>query len=235
MGASQIVARVLEADPWGLGGAEINARAIVTDKSGSKRELAFTSKSRRHAPPLSKGIIAFSSPADIAGMKFLQVQKETDDDERFLYTPELKRSRRIAGANRSEAFMGTDFSYADLDRRDIRQGSPTLLADESLGKFDCYRVDVTPKNSDAVYSKIQMWVRKDNLVPIKSVMLDKKGGVAKTLLAKELQRLSGKWFMTRSQMTDNVSGRSTELLLEKIDPKDDLPLEGFTVRSLEKS
>jgi outer membrane lipoprotein-sorting protein len=234
LGANQIVTRVLEADPWGLGGAEVKARAVVTDKNGKKRELGFEAKSRRHAAPLSKSIIAFKSPADVAGMKFLQVQKEEGDDERFLYTPELKRSRRIAGANRSEAFMGTDFSYADLDRRDLRQGSANLKADETLGKFDCYHVDVTPKNSDAIYSKIELWVRKDNLVPIKWNLFDKSGTNTKTLVAKELQRLGGKWFMTRSTMTDNQTSRTTELLLENIDPKEDIPLETFSVREIEK-
>ncbi|MBX3189320.1 MAG: outer membrane lipoprotein-sorting protein [Labilithrix sp.] len=234
LSASQIVARVVEADPWGFGGAEVNARAVVTEKGGKRRSLAFEAKSRRDTPPLTKSVITFRAPADVAGMKFLQIQSAGADDERFLYAPELKRSRRIAGSNRGESFMGTDFSYADLDARDLRQSQSALRADETIGKFDCWHVDVTPKNADSVYGKIELWVRKDNYVPLKWVMYDKKSTLVKTLTARELQRLGGRWFITSSRMTDAATGRSTELLLEKIDRREDIPLESFSVRAIEK-
>lgn len=232
--APQIVAKVVESDPWGLGGAEVNAKAVVTEKSGKTRSLVFDAKSRRHAPPLGKSLITFQAPADVAGMKFLQIQNANADDERFLYTPELKRSRRIAGSNRSESFMGTDFSYADLDGRDLRQSASVLKGDETIGKFDCYHVAVTPKNSDAVYGKIELWVRKDNYVPLKWIMFDKGGSPVKTLVAKEIQRHGGRWFITGSRMTDNSTGRMTELMLEKIDRREDIPLDSFSVRAIEK-
>jgi hypothetical protein len=234
LSASQIVSKVVESDPWGLGGAEVNAKAVVTEKSGKSRSLVFDAKSRRYAPPLGKSLITFQAPADVAGMKFLQIQNADSDDERFLYTPDQKRSRRIAGSNRSESFMGTDFSYADLDGRDLRQSSSVLKSDEMLGKFDCYHVAVTPKNSDAVYAKIELWVRKDNYVPLKWVMFDKKAQPVKTLIAKEIQRHGGRWFITGSRMTDNSTGRSTELMLEKIDRREDIPLDNFSVRAIEK-
>ena len=140
--APQIVSKVVESDPWGMGGAEVNAKAVVTEKSGKTRSLVFDAKSRRTAPPLGKSVITFSAPADVAGMKFLQVQNSSSDDERYLYTPDLKRSRRIAGSNRNDSFMGTDFSYADMDARDLRQADSVLKGDEKVGKFDCYHLIV---------------------------------------------------------------------------------------------
>ncbi|HVH47679.1 MAG TPA: outer membrane lipoprotein-sorting protein [Labilithrix sp.] len=232
--AKQIMTKVVESDPWGFGGAEVNAKAVVTEKTGKSRELVFDGKSRRYAPPLAKSVITFQAPADVAGMKFLQIQNANGDDDRFLYTPELKRSRRIAGANRSDAFMGTDFSYADLDGRDLRQSTSVLMAEETLGKFECYHLAATPTNGDAVYTKIELWVRKDNFVPLKWIMFDKKAQPVKTLLTKEIQRHGGHWFITSSRMNDNTTGRSTELKLEKIDVRDDIPLDNFSVRAIEK-
>jgi hypothetical protein len=233
--AQQIVQKVAESDPWGMGGAEVNARAVVTEKSGKTRSLVFDAKSRRTAPPLGKSVITFSAPADVAGMKFLQIQNSASDDERFLYTPELKRSRRIAGSNRSDSFMGTDFSYADLDGRDVRSSSSVLKADENVGKFECYHLIATPTNSDAVYGKIEMWVRKDNFVPLKQVMFDKSGTAVKTLLSREIQKHGGRWFITASRLTDNHTGRQTELSMDKIDRREDIPMDNFSVRALEKN
>ena len=135
LSAQQVVSKALDADAWGRDGVEAMARVTVTEKSGQKRELAFEAKSRRYAPPLAKSVLSFSAPADVAGMKFLLVQKNDGDDERTVYMPDLKRSRRVAAANRSEHFMGTDFTYADMDRKDVRNGTPELVADENIGKY----------------------------------------------------------------------------------------------------
>ena len=115
----EIVARLLDADPWGLGGTILSARATLKDKQGATSELSFSARSRRYSPPFSKTLVRFTAPADIAGAGFLQIQNREGDDERFLFLPELKRSRRISGNLRGSSFMGTDFSFADLDRRDL--------------------------------------------------------------------------------------------------------------------
>lgn len=234
MTAEQVLAKAIDVDAWGRDGVEATARVIVTEKSGQKRELAFEAKSRRHAPPLAKSILKFSAPADVAGMKFLLVQNGQGDDERTVWMPDLKRSRRVGATNRAERFMGTDFTYADMDRKDVRNGKPVFAADETIGKYDCHHLSIAATEANAVYKKVDVWVRKDNLVPIKWVMFDANGVVAKTLVAKEIQRHDGRWQITRSHMTDHASGRSTEILIEKIRPRE-VPLEAFTVASLEKS
>lgn len=233
LSAQQVVSKALDADAWGRDGVEAMARVTVTEKSGQKRELAFEAKSRRYAPPLAKSVLSFSAPADVAGMKFLLVQKNDGDDERTVYMPDLKRSRRVAAANRSEHFMGTDFTYADMDRKDVRNGTPELVADENIGKYPCYHLKVAATASDAPYKRVEVWVRKDNLVPLKWVMFDSGNAPMKTLVAKELQKHDGRWQITRSMMSDHQSGRTTEILIERVASRE-VPLETFTVQNLEK-
>lgn len=232
--AQQVVEKALDADSWGRDGVEATARVTVTEKSGQKRELAFQAQSRKYAPSLAKSLLRFSAPADVAGMKFLLVQKNEGDDERTVYMPELKRSRRVAAGNRSERFMGTDFTYADMDRKDIRNGTPVLDADENIGKFPCYHLKVATTVADASYKRVEVWVRKDNLIPLKWVMFNAANAPMKTLVAKELQRHDGRWQITRSLMSDHTSGRTTEILIEKVETRE-VPLEAFTVAALEKT
>jgi hypothetical protein len=231
--AQQVVDKAIDADSWGRDGVEATARVIVTEKNGQKRELAFSAKSRRYAPPLAKSLLHFSAPADVAGMKFLLVQKNDGDDERTVYMPELKRSRRVAAGNRGERFMGTDFTYADMDRKDIRNGKPALDPDENIGKYPCYHLKVGTTVADAPYKRVEVWVRKDNLIPLKWVMFDGADAPMKTLVAKELQRHDGRWQITRSMMTDHKSGRNTEIIIEKVETKE-IPLEAFSLANLEK-
>lgn len=230
----EIVDHVLESDPWGLSGAAISARAVVKDKSGATRELAFSGRSRRYDGALSKGLVRFTAPADVAGVGFLQIQAQDGDDDRFLYLPELKRSRRISGSNRGQSFMGTDFSYGDLDRRDLRRAAVVTRGDETLAGFPCWHISATPSGSDAAYARAELWVRKDNFVPLKMEMYGRSGALTKTLTTQEVRRIHGRWFITRSTMVDQEAGRQTELDIASVEPRDDIADSEFSVRNLEK-
>jgi hypothetical protein len=229
-----ILKRVLQSDPWGLSGAEIVARLTLTDKSGGKSMLAFNGKSMQYDPPLSKGVVRFSAPPDLAGAAFLQIQKREGDDERFLFLPELKRSRRIAGSMRSGSFMGTDFTFADLDRRDLRNSIATLKGKDPVGKFPCYLLDIVAKSSDADYSHVEMWVREDNFLPLRMKMYDRTKAHLKTFEALETKRVSGSWFISKSRMVNHQQKHQTELWLEQIVVKNSFPEDEFSVRALEK-
>ena len=63
--ADAIITRAVDSDPWGLGGAEVKGRVVVSDKSGTTREIAYTARSRQYDPPLSKALVRFSKPADM--------------------------------------------------------------------------------------------------------------------------------------------------------------------------
>lgn len=232
--AEEVVQRVLDSDPWGLTKGEIKASAILTDKRGSKRELAFIAASRRHDPPLSKSIVRFSAPPDLAGAGFLQIQRRNGEDDRYLFLPALKRSRRISGNLRGSAFMGTDFSFADLDRRDLRDSQAQIVGREKIGSASCYVVDVIPRRSDSQYSHLKLWVRADNFLTMRSWMYDKANVQVKTFEAREIKRVSGSWFVTKSLMTDLKHEHKTLLTLHSIIVNVDIPDEEFSVRALEK-
>jgi outer membrane lipoprotein-sorting protein len=231
--ADDLVQRVLESDPWGLSGATIKANITLTDRNGKQRKLAFVARSRRYDSPFSKWIIRFTAPADLAGAGFLQVQSRTSDDDRYLFLPELKRSRRISGSLRSNSFMGTDFSFADLDRRDLREGTATLRAEEPVGNFPCHKFDVAPTRADSPYSRIELWIRKDSYLPLKMVLFDKSNVVLKEFRALEVRRVTGQWFVTKSKMTNVRDNHVTDLELEQI-LVEEVPDDAFTVRELEK-
>lgn len=232
--AQNIVAKMLDADPWGTSGAIVTAHASLKDKRGTTSELSFSARSRRHDGSLSKSIVRFTAPADLAGAGFLQIQNREQDDDRFLFLPELKRSRRISGSLRGSSFMGTDFSFADLDRRDFRDSKATSKADEDIARFPCFHIDVVSNRADSPYAHIEVWVRKDNYLPLKMEMFDRAQVKVKTFTAQEVKRVSGHWYITRSHMVDHVQSHTTDLTLDSITPTSDVADDEFSVRNLEK-
>jgi Outer membrane lipoprotein-sorting protein len=232
--AREIVQNVLASDPWGLTGAEVKASVTLTDKRGTRRALSFVAASKRYDPPLSMSIVRFSAPPDLAGAGFLQIQNRNGDDDRFLFLPALKRSRRISGNLRANAFMGTDFSFGDLDRRDLRDSQARVLGREKVGSADCYVLDVIPRRDDSQYAHIELWVRTDSFLTLKMKMYDRANVHTKTFDAQEIKRVSGSWFVSKSLMTDHKNAHTTLLLLESIVVNAQLPDADFTVRALEK-
>jgi len=232
--SQEVLAKLLDADPWGLGGAIVTAHATMKDKTGATSELAFVARSRRYAPPFSKSLLRFTAPADLAGAGFLQIQKSEGDDDRFLFLPDLPRSRRISGSLRSSSFMGTDFSYADLDRRDLRESSSRSLPDENIDKYPCFHVDYVPRRTDSPYSHVEIWLRMDNSLPLKMNLFDRANALLKTFTAQEVRRVSGHWYVTKSRMVDNQHGHETTLAIDQIEPATDISDDEFTVRNLEK-
>jgi hypothetical protein len=231
---TEIIGRLIDADPWGFGGAIVAAHVKLTDKGGSERELSFSARSRRHDPPFSKSLVRFTAPADLAGAGFLQIQKRTGDDERYLFLPELKRSRRISGNLRGNSFMGTDFSFADLDRRDLRDSTAKRLPDETIGSFPCFRIDATPNRTDSPYSRLELWIRMDNALPLKMNMYDSSNALFKTFTAQEVRRVGGHWYVTKSKMVDQLHGHETQLVIDNVVFSNDIPEDEFTIRNLEK-
>jgi hypothetical protein len=232
--AEDVVAKLLEADPWGLGGAILTAHATLKDKNGAMSALAFGARSRRYAAPYSKSLVRFTAPADLAGAGFLQIQKADSDDDRFLFLPDLPRSRRISGNLRGSSFMGTDFSFADLDRRDLRESSVKSLPDENIDKYPCFHLDYSPRRADSPYSHVEIWVRMDNSLPLKMNLFDRSNALFKTFTALEVRRVSGHWYITKSRMIDNQHGHETNLVIDSIEPSANLSDDEFTVRNLEK-
>lgn len=232
--ADSIVAKLLDGDPWGMGGAELSARLTLKDKSGSTQSLAFSARSRKHDAPFAKSLVRFTAPADLAGAGFLQVQNRNGDDDRYLFLPEIKRARRISGNLRANSFMGTDFSFADMDRRDLREGKASLLPDELVGKFACYRLNLVPSRADSPYSRAELWVRKDNYLILRMELFDRAGVHLKSFSTQEVRRVDGHWYITKSLMVDNVHTHSTQLVVESILPKADIADDEFTIRQLEK-
>ena len=102
--------------------SRLDMQMRMFDKQGRVRErhlrlagLRGTEKGER----ADRLLIRFLFPNDIKGTGFLVLEHPGADDERFLYLPALGRVRRIAGEEKQDSFVGSDFTYEDIGGREL--------------------------------------------------------------------------------------------------------------------
>ena len=190
---------------------------ILIDAKGNKRERSIRSF-RRDAPGNpddSQSIMFFLSPANVENTGFLTYDYDdgSKDDDQWLYLPALKKVKRIAAADKSGSFMGTDFTYADMSSPDLDDYDYKLMKEVEVNGHKVWQILSTPKHEDEIertgYTKSVVFVRQDNLVVVRSVNWVKKGNKNKFMEVKALEEIDGIWTPTEVVMTTK-KGKQTE-------------------------
>lgn len=166
----------------------------LINKKGAKqtRKLEFVEKTSDDNKRSS--LISFIYPTDVKGTGFLSIENTDRDDDRWLYMPALKRIRRISASSKGDSFMGSDFSYEDLEREKFDKNNYTLVESKTIDGKDCYVVDCQPKNADILnssYTKKRFYIAKSNYVAVKIEYYDKENALFKIYTATEIKEISG--------------------------------------------
>lgn len=215
-----------------------NARAVIDmeiQKGGKvvRTRRISTLMSRKNGAVRS--FVEFESPADVAGTRFLSVEEKSGGTEQFIYLPAFKKVKRIVGAQRSQSFMGTDFSYADLEGRRVEDATWSKLSDEPIRGEDCHVIEGVSTKADDQYGRVRLWVHKKTNVPLRGEFYDKAGKVVeKRLDVQKLQSKDGRWITTESVMETPKEGSSTRLKVASIDLKTEIPEAALTRQALER-
>ena len=95
----------------------------------------------------SKAILRFTAPAEVKGVALLIVNHTDRASDQWMWTPAIERERRIALQDRSTRFFGTDFSFEDLEERDINLFDYRMLGQEPVDGVACWKIESKPKES----------------------------------------------------------------------------------------
>lgn len=162
-------------------------------------------------------------------------------DDQWWYEPGQKKARRLAGAERSGSFMGSDFNFADLTRADMASFSYRLMKEREEDGTPTWQIQVLPKTREAAresgYAKSVLWVRKDNLFVVRAVRWVYNNRRIKHMRVTRLAEIDGIWMAVEKQMVTREGVRkvhSTILQFGNILFDQKLKKRLFTLRGLEK-
>jgi hypothetical protein len=230
---SQIAERTVRPDALNWVGGRARVRMVLTDSAGKARERAMEVTGRKK-DGLYQSLVRVLNPADVAGMAFLVLERGNEESEQYIYLPGLKRTRRIAGRERDGSFMGSDFTYADMQGVDSKQAKHARLADEKVGSELCYLIESTLDPSAKIaYAKVVTWVRQSDFVALRTRFYDRNGKLAKTLYTRRIKNVDGTLMIVEARMQNEQASHVTDLFVDSVERRDDLADSQFTPSALE--
>jgi hypothetical protein len=204
----------------------IGANHKITKKSWISLRLGSSGR--------SKSVVRFTSPAEVKGVALLVVNHPDRASDQWMWTPSIGRDRRIALQDRSTRFFGTDFSFEDLEERDVDQYDFTMLGEEAVDGAPCWRILARPKKGKtSQYTESRVWIRKDNYVAAQYENLVK-DQLARRLRLTRIENVQGIWTARHLEMTDLKRNSRTILRIEKLQYNLPLPEDAFTVQALRR-
>jgi hypothetical protein len=138
-----------------------DARGKVSDKRWTLERLGSHGRSRM--------VLRFTAPAEVKGVALLVANHPDRASDQWMWTPAIERDRRIALQDRSTRFFGTDFSFEDLEERDVNQYDYSLAGEEMIDGANCWKIESVPRQTkSSQYTRGLLWVRMDNYAVAKS-------------------------------------------------------------------
>ena len=205
----------------------------VIDASGRTTEKRWQSE-RIGSFGNSKVVLRFTAPSEVKGVAILIVNHTDRSADEWMWTPAIGRERRISLQDRSTRFFGTDFTFEDLEERDVDQFDYKLMGEENISGAKCWHIESTPRKSKtSQYSSLQLWVRQDNYVTAQ-IGCFVKNELVRRLAYSQIENVQDIWTARIAEMSDLRRKSRTVLRLDKLQYNVPMKEEGFTVAALQR-
>ncbi len=211
---------------------------IIDSKTSKKQKRNLKRYMIKGTGDDSKSVLYFLSPANIKGAGLLSWKQKSEENQ-WLYVPELKKLQRIASGSKKNYFMGTDFTYADLDGESLKKNKYTCQQTIKCqkGKSKCYVIEAKPiseqEERNIGYSKRMLLVDTKDLITLKIIFYNLKGEKLKTAEYANWEK-SGKLWRPNLAIMDRHTIQKTFIKVKKRELNKPIKDIVFTKRYLEK-
>lgn len=185
----------------------------------------------------------FTSPADVRDTGFLTYDYYSgeQDDDQWLYLPQLKKVKRIASSDKDSSFVGSDFSYADMTKRVLDEWKYKLLKEIDVKGKPCWLVEALPRDTMIEkrygYTRSLLFICKKTDMMIRAIHWLREGNKIKYHDNVTIEKIDGIWVPTRIKVKSVRNQQvlhSTELVQHNVQYGQDIDEGLFVTRRLEK-
>ena len=188
-----------------------------------------------------KRVYKFLEPADVKGTGVLVFDYDKKADDMWIFLPALRKTRRVVSSEKSKSFMGSEFTYGDLNIPSLDDYTYKFLREEGAGGETCYLIEVVPANDSVKkeegYSKKLLWLSKKSHAIRQGHFFGLDGKLAKVLTTRNVKQLDAakdRWRPMYMEMVNKTNGRKSVFETEKVAVTPNTKDEYFTTRYIER-
>lgn len=203
-------------------------RMIITTSTGEKRILKM--KILSTVEP-ERTFIRYLEPSRIRGLGYLIVG---GGENMWAFFPSTKRVRHLASHIKRRGIEGSDFSFEDISSNSSlsKDYIPKLLGKDRVEGEEVYVLELIAKAKDLAYSKLNIWVRTENFVPVKQEFFDLKRKPLKVLYYKNIRKIQGYWTPKLFEMYNIQKNSYSSIVVDEMEYDTGISDDVFTERNL---
>lgn len=200
----------------------------IVDQKGRVRERELESWSFSENETL-KTFVRFNAPADVRGTGFLTIKEGSTEVQR-LYLPALNRVQTISSSQKSDRFMGSDFTYEDMGDMDPDDFEfETLESDEAQNQT---LIKATKVDGES-YNFVHLLIDTQRYVLLSAEYYDNNEVLIRKLTSDDIVEVkNGFWRANSLTMKDVKSGRYSQIIWKSRTLDEVIPDLIFTERYL---
>jgi predicted RND superfamily exporter protein len=215
---------------------------VITDRRGKTRERsALVLKSNDGDARVTR--FTYLSPKSVNEVTFLSHDylAANESDDRWLYLPATRKVRRIPATDRGDYFLGTDFTYEDIQSEfKLALSDYDFVLDEQrqTDEGPVYLISGTPKTEaiarELGYGGFRAEVDGSNWLFNWVEFLDLDRELLKTVTVHSAAEFDGIWCATDIEVVNHQTAHETRFLYEEVEYTAALPGEVFDAATLNR-
>lgn len=188
----------------------------LVDPAGEVEQTRTLEVFYKRYPDREVTLQKFLSPPVLEDTGMMIVDSGVSTNDIWLYLPATRRLRRISGAEKSNWYLGTQFTYEDFEDYHLESYGFTLREEAACGDGRrCWVIEAVATaeaEQDATgYGKKVYWIGQESLYPVRVDYVARDGREIKRLTAAGLEEVGEYWRPREIVMRHLETGRCTRL------------------------
>jgi len=202
-----------------------STRKVTVSVTDMGETLKFEGRvARKKLAEGKREVIVMTAPLDVRGTAMLisEPKDPSKPSVLWLYSPVIRRIRKLLPIDAYDHFLDTDFTYADLGYVRLHDRYKYLGVGEVNGA-KVYKVDEKIPQEEWYYSHVVTYIHEGNKLPVKREYYDPAGALWKVEAFDNITDIDGSPTVLHALMKDVQAQTSTDLAVSEVRYDVDVP------------
>jgi len=210
-------------DAWETGRPSTRKVVVSVTELGQTVQLVGR-VARKQLADGRRQVIVMTEPQDVRGTAMLIAEPKdpSKSSTMWLYSPVIRRVRKLVPIDVYDHFLDTDFTYADLGYVRLHDRYK-LLGEAEVKGVKAYKVEEKVPKDEWYYSRVVTYIAAANKLPLQRDYYDPAGALWKTEAFDGITDIDGSPTVLHALMKDVQTQTSTDLAVSEVRYDVDVP------------